>query len=232
MGKHGFANQPIARLIDVFLADAKAMGDRVPTTEELSKARHFLRHLESTTREDHLKSIDEVLAHAPRELLLKTKQLQEAEAFVLLSAAGNHEKMRRKLDSDWELVNATDRDGHTALHAAAACNNVTTAELLIDHGAHAGLQDYEGYLPLHWAAENDALQVATVLMKHTENLHVKNSAGMTVMDYIMLHLPERRNQWLELVKSAKAAARDAVSEADKHGSASRSMLGGSSSGRP
>jgi len=110
------------------------MGDRVPTSDELTRARHFLRHLESTTREDHLKSVDEVLSHAPRELLLKAKQLkvrhyvwcgmvgaglvaadgypvrndQEAEAFVLLAAANDTEKMRKKIEADWELVNSTD----------------------------------------------------------------------------------------------------------------------------
>lgn len=84
------------------------MGDRVPSDDELARARHFLKHLEASTREDHLKSVDEVLSHAPRELLLKTKQLQEAEQFVLLAAADDVQKLQRKLDNDWELVNATD----------------------------------------------------------------------------------------------------------------------------
>ena len=70
------SSHSVARLIDVFLADAKAMGERVPTNDELARARQFLRHLEASTREDHLKSVDEVLSHAPRELLMKAKQLQ------------------------------------------------------------------------------------------------------------------------------------------------------------
>lgn len=161
------ATNSVARLIDLFLADAKAMGDRVPSDDELVRARHFLKHLEASTREDHLKSVDEVLSHAPRELLLKTKQLQEAEQFVLLAAADDVQKLQRKLDNDWELVNATDvrvielmevctvesacsprrcllsaqRDGHTALHAAAACNCLAAVELLIKRGAHVTLQD-------------------------------------------------------------------------------------------
>ena len=223
------ATNSVARLIDLFLADAKAMGDRVPSDDELARARHFLKHLEASTREDHLKSVDEVLSHAPRELLLKTKQLQEAEQFVLLAAADDVQKLQRKLDNDWELVNATDvrviellevyavesaclprrwllsaqRDGHTALHAAAACNCLAAVELLIKRGAHVTLQDvrmlalrcgfglhvgvshctwflcqYEGYLPLHWAAENDALEVAELLALHTDDMEARTAVRM------------------------------------------------------
>lgn len=51
-----------SQVIDIFLAEAKAMGDRVPTDAELRKARVFLRQLEAQTREDHLRSVDELLS--------------------------------------------------------------------------------------------------------------------------------------------------------------------------
>lgn len=198
------ATNSVARLIDLFLADAKAMGDRVPSDDELVRARHFLKHLEASTREDHLKSVDEVLSHAPRELLLKTKQLQEAEQFVLLAAADDVQKLQRKLDNDWELVNATDRDGHTALHAAAACNCLAAVELLIKRGAHVTLQDYEGYLPLHWAAENDALEVAELLALHTDDMEARTAAGLSVADLLARLIPDRRKDWQEKLDSAQA----------------------------
>lgn len=165
----------MAALIDVFLAEAKAMGDRVPTDSELRKARTFLRQLEAATREDHLRSVDELLSQVPSEFAAKNKQLQEAEQFVLLCATGEVEKVRRRVDMDWQGVNLVDRDGHSALHAAAACNHVEIVEFLLEKGAHPGTQDHEGYSALHWAVENDAKEVAELLLKHGVETTLKTS---------------------------------------------------------
>mmetsp|Transcript_1279 Transcript_1279/g.4050 ORF Transcript_1279/g.4050 Transcript_1279/m.4050 type:complete len:213 (-) Transcript_1279:114-752(-) len=187
-----------SQVIDIFLAEAKAMGDRVPTDAELRKARVFLRQLEAQTREDHLRSVDELLSQVPSEMHAKTKQLQEAESFVLLCSSGETDKVTRGLGVDWELVNAVDRDGHTPLHAAAACDHADIARFLLDKGAHPSTQDHEGFSPLHWAVENDSLEVAQILLDHGVETGLRNHLGKTARDLVNELKPDRRDQWRAL----------------------------------
>lgn len=61
-------------------------------------------------------------------------------------------QVTRAIDSNWDFVHIIDRDGHTALHAAASQGHVNVATLLLSRGANPSVQDYEGYTPLHWYA--------------------------------------------------------------------------------
>lgn len=55
------------------------------------------------------------------------------------------------LERDWDLVNVIDRDGHTALHSAAATGSLGVCRLLLTKGANPSTLDFEGFTPLHWA---------------------------------------------------------------------------------
>ena len=137
------------------------------------------------------------------------------------------------------------RDGHTALHAAAACNCKETVDLLIEKGAHVSIQDvrlvwgclrptsgggglsrcfvgapfllqYEGYLALHWAAENDSLEVAETLAFHTDNLDATTAAGMRVRDFVeKLKSQDRRHAWQTALQSAEQRRRAVAEEATR-----------------
>ena len=173
-------------MIDSFLAEAKAMEDRCPTDDELKTAKSYVKYMDCITREDHLRSIDELLAKVPNEFSAAVRLLEAAEEFILIAASGVVERVRRKLDADWELINAVDvstlrwcsmssaaragrvraasardgvqpiltmpllrwcvqhpdqRDGHTALHSASACNNDEVVSLLLERGAKVNTQD-------------------------------------------------------------------------------------------
>lgn len=194
------AQASMPQLIDLFLAEAKAMGDRVPTDSELRKARQFLRQLEVQTREDHLKSVDELLSQVPSEMHAKTKALMESEQFVLLCSSGETDKVMKRMDVDWELVNAVDRDGHTALHASAASNHVDIANFLLDKGAHPSTQDHEGYSPLHWAVENDSLEVAKILLEHGIDTSLRTNLGHTALDLLSELKADRRYRWADILE--------------------------------
>jgi len=66
--------------------------------------------------------------------------LRESETFIYHAASGQVELVRRALDRNWELLHSIDRDGHTALHAAAAEGNLEVAELLLSRGANPSSQ--------------------------------------------------------------------------------------------
>jgi hypothetical protein len=87
---------------------AKALEDRCPTEDELRVAKSYVKQLDDMTREDHLRSIDELLAQVPNEFAAAVKKLEVAEEFVLIAASGVVERVAKRLDSDWELINAVD----------------------------------------------------------------------------------------------------------------------------
>jgi hypothetical protein len=61
---------------------AKALEDRCPTEDELRVAKSYVKQLDDMTREDHLRSIDELLAQVP--LHLPQTQLRRRELLLHL----------------------------------------------------------------------------------------------------------------------------------------------------
>ena len=141
------------------------MGDRTPTADEIAVARQYLQLLTSETLRDYLRSTDELLAQVPTEFTQKLRQVEDAESFIYVCSSGEVDPAERMLDSSWEvsnqrkqgfagpqcpigaftalsaqLIHAIDRDGHTALHAAAAMNHLGICQLLISRGAKVNSQ--------------------------------------------------------------------------------------------
>lgn len=155
-------------------------------------AREYLQLLEDKTREDHLRSVDELLAQVPTEFAAAKKQLEDAERFVFFAAAGELEKVSKLVATDWNLVHSVDRDGHTALHAAAAMNHVAVAELLLRRGGNPNTQDFEGYTSLHWAVENNAVDVVALLLSTEVDVTVRNSDRVTAFELVETLKPKHQ----------------------------------------
>lgn len=94
--------------IDIWLSDAKQHSDFVPRDADLRTARMHLAKLEALTREDHLRSVDELLSQVPSEFQTKVKTLSDAETFVRVAAAGEAHKITKLLDGDADLITAID----------------------------------------------------------------------------------------------------------------------------
>lgn len=62
------------------------------------------------------------------------------------------------------------RNEETALHCAAAIDDVKTAELLINNGADIKLRDGGGYTALHRAAFRGSIKVCELLLEHGSDL--------------------------------------------------------------
>ncbi|RYG51838.1 ankyrin repeat domain-containing protein [archaeon] len=80
-------------------------------------------------------------------------------------------QVTRAIDSNWDFVHIIDRDGHTALHAAASQGHVNVATLLLSRGANPSVQDYEGYTPLHWYG---ACSTSSATPRHSRHARVRN----------------------------------------------------------
>lgn len=139
------------QVIDAFLAAVRHLADSsaTPSDADLATTRRFVAHLSGLTAVDHLRSVDEALA-VPAEFEAAKAELATSEAFLYLAAAGQVVPVAAALDRDWRLLHALDRDGHTALHAAAAQDATEVATELLRRGAAVDAMDYEGLTPLAW----------------------------------------------------------------------------------
>lgn len=102
-------------------------------------------------------------------------------------------------------VNAEDKTGMTALHAAAVTGRREEARWLLDHGADLHIRDKFGNMPSHTAAIHNQGGVIEVLFKHGDPLTEKNNAGMTPLDLAKKHRNEKSARFIEkLIGSGSA----------------------------
>lgn len=89
-------------------------------------------------------------------------------------------------------VNAADEHGKTALHWAAAVNNVPAATMLLKFGVNCDVQDDQEQTPLHLAAKEGSYEVATMLVSYGASLDIADCQERLPEDLAL----ERRNRRL------------------------------------
>lgn len=93
----------------------------------------------------------------------------------------NVDELRRFLTAGDGDQNARDGSGLTLLQHAAARNKYISATLLLEGGADPDMKSRgtHGYTALHYAAENDNVQMIELLAKHKANLDVTDKNKQT-----------------------------------------------------
>ncbi|KAA0156027.1 hypothetical protein FNF27_00311 [Cafeteria roenbergensis] len=185
-------NAAFSSLIESFLAAVKVIGDRTPTDREIETTRKYLELLEAKSAEDHLRAVDELLFQAPTEFIAATRALQRAERFVFAAASGQLDVVDAAIVADFQLIHAVDRDGHTALMAAAATDQEAVIRLLAERGANMNVQDYEGMTALHAAVEAEAVAAGMALLSLGADPCVVSSARQTPLDVVATMQPKQR----------------------------------------
>ena len=83
------------------------------------------------------------------------------------------------------LINATDIDGHSAIHECSCTNNVEILEKLIkDYKADINARTEYDYTPLHIAAENIQFRIILELIKQGADLTLIDRGHCSFLDYI------------------------------------------------
>ncbi|XP_058835922.1 uncharacterized protein LOC131692719 [Topomyia yanbarensis] len=82
-----------------------------------------------------------------------------------------------------EMLNASDREGCTALHMAAVLNYPDVAAKLIDAGADLNARDHKNRTPLHLAAAGQFHDVVELLIMHQADINAIDCGGMTYRDF-------------------------------------------------
>lgn len=77
------------------------------------------------------------------------------------------------------LVNPTHTSRSVPLSAAASCGDLTTVQLLFDHGADPNCRDQEGWSAIHWAVEQGHLRIYYDLLNHAADINAVSSYGTT-----------------------------------------------------
>uniref|UniRef100_A0A8C7XTQ6 Neurogenic locus notch homolog protein 1 n=1 Tax=Oryzias sinensis TaxID=183150 RepID=A0A8C7XTQ6_9TELE len=91
---------------------------------------------------------------------------------LILAARLAVEGMAEELINSHADPNATDDSGKSALHWAAAVNNVEAALVLLKNGANKDMQDNKEETPLFLAAREGSYETAKVLLDHFANREI------------------------------------------------------------
>lgn len=77
------------------------------------------------------------------------------------------------------LTHAKDDEGRTALHYAAAYNNVPIAEIVLNRGAYINVRDFGGHTPLHVAVTHEHEKVVGYLLRKGADVRIQNGMKLT-----------------------------------------------------
>lgn len=97
----------------------------------------------------------------------------------------NHEKLQNlveKMLNAGANIDATTRQGVTALHSAILLGQIRIVEMLVSRGANVNAQDSARNSPLMAAAACGQIAIVKSLLSHGANAGLKNSAGETPRD--------------------------------------------------
>jgi len=88
--------------------------------------------------------------------------------------------------NDGDTLDDIDEYGFTPLIETAITQQVETAELLIARKVDVNKPDVTGRTALHWAADNNDLEMARLLLLHGANPNAYTTAGLSVLVYPIL----------------------------------------------
>jgi hypothetical protein len=98
--------------------------------------------------------------------------------------AYQHAQVDSAVATDFQLIHAVDRDGHTAALAAAATNQAAVIRVLAERGANLNVQDYEGMTALHVAVETSSLAAGVELLRLGADPNVTTTGRKTPLDLV------------------------------------------------
>ena len=123
---------------------------------------------------------DDPDAQAIRQVIKDTvKRRQDEEFFALIWAvtSGDIEELRRMLRKGAHAFDASNYDGKTVIHMAAACGDYRAVELLLTKGADRNKRDRWGNTALQEAINNNQGPVTQLLLEWKSDLNKNDAAG-------------------------------------------------------
>ncbi|XP_078063830.1 uncharacterized protein LOC144489874, partial [Mustelus asterias] len=76
------------------------------------------------------------------------------------------------------------QNGYTPLHIAAKQNQTEIARSLLDHGASANAESFQGVTPLHLAAQDGHIDMVALLLDREANVNLSSKNGLTPLHLV------------------------------------------------
>ncbi len=106
---------------------------------------------------------------------------QKESSVVELILSGKQDEAKNRFQTKYD-INAVDKHGNTALHAAAQINDADLVTFLIIKGADTDLKNYDSDTALHVAIKHDSFDAAKVLAAVGGDLFARDGNGTTALD--------------------------------------------------
>jgi len=167
---------------------------RIPSPPKTEPARPLARHTppESRGEKEPPQSFGEFLQALWQEDLPRVENMLKAgidpntqtslgNRPLLIAAKKRNPRLLEILMANGAKTEAPDRNGLTALMAAASMGLAPNVRVLISAGANVNARDEKGSTPLIWAAISGHPQVVEILLAHGADGKVKNKDGHTAL---------------------------------------------------
>ncbi|XP_038071832.1 inversin-like [Patiria miniata] len=129
---------------------------------------------------------DTVAAFLSREGITDEPDLEGRTALMWAAGKGADEVIVRMVEISQPDINATDKTGATALHAAAMCGHPSTIQVLLELGANVNMLDQSKHTPLFRAAEMGHTLVAKALVQGGAHVDILDQEGRSPLHWAAL----------------------------------------------
>ncbi|CAH1169642.1 unnamed protein product [Phaedon cochleariae] len=127
--------------------------------------------------EDDLLDIDETRNPTDK---LQAEILEACEKGLL-------ERVKSLIETDPDLVNATDKDKYTPLHRACYSNHLDIVKYLIQKGANIAAKTEMQWQPLHSCCQWNHVDCAAVLIQNGADVNAKSEGSQTPLHIAASH---------------------------------------------
>lgn len=107
------------------------------------------------------------------------KELDDEKIIYVKSDSKMHNFLASLLLTSGAKIDQQDHLGHSALHFAAAADNIEAINFLVDHEANANIKDIEGRTPLMYACSASALESCKQLLMAKADINATDRDGQT-----------------------------------------------------
>jgi len=132
-----------------------------------------------TQRQAEYRTNSRTVVYQPR--ANQFQQAPDAEELFDAATSGNVQRIGQLLSQGID-INASNAEGETALHMAAARGQYRAVIYLVRNGAYVSARTVKDWIPLHHATRFNHPNIVNYLLQHNSSAQAQTSDGMSAID--------------------------------------------------
>ena len=132
-----------------------------------------------TQRQAEYRTNSRTVVYQPR--ANQFQQAPDAEELFDAATSGNVQRIGQILSQGID-INASNAEGETALHMAAARGQYSAVIYLVRNGAYVSARTVKDWIPLHHATRFNHPNIVNYLLQHNSSAQAQTSDGMSAID--------------------------------------------------